>query len=227
MRAALSKQRLSSSALFTGAEARSPRRVFRLAAPSWASRRFALSVALRFGSAEVKLRGCRAGGVSEVMRTFRRSGEAHCEMVISQQCRACAQPPFCVRINAAQAYRQSNPELAAASAHSYLQRQPRTSPSEEFQVFSGSIKSQSFPASARRRGAPRQAQRYAAASDSPCPGPDRRNHPKMTAGDVRPLRPPHSYRLREWLRQRGLRGVVPLYQLLQMFGGDRFAVPGV
>ena len=46
-----------SSALFTGAEVQSPRRVFRVAAPSWASRRFALCVALRFGSAEVKSRG--------------------------------------------------------------------------------------------------------------------------------------------------------------------------
>ena len=55
-------------------------------------------------------------------------------------------------------------------------------------MFSGSIKSQSFPATARRRGAPRQAERNAAASDSPCPGPGRRNRSNMTAGDVRPRR---------------------------------------
>ena len=55
-------------------------------------------------------------------------------------------------------------------------------------MFSGSIKSQSFPATACRRGAPRQAERYAAASDSPCPGPHRRNRSKMTAGDAQPRR---------------------------------------
>ena len=55
-------------------------------------------------------------------------------------------------------------------------------------MFSGSIKSQSFPATTIRRGAPRQAERNAAASDSPCPGPHRRNRSKMTVGDAQPRR---------------------------------------
>ena len=40
-------------------------------------------------------------------------------MVISQQCRACAQPPFWPCLNAANAYRRGDSVLETASAHSY------------------------------------------------------------------------------------------------------------
>ena len=55
-------------------------------------------------------------------------------------------------------------------------------------MFSSSIKSQSFPAAARRRGAPRQAERSAAASGNTQPQPQPKNRSKMTAGDAQPRR---------------------------------------
>ena len=117
--AALSKQRLSSSALFTGAEARSPRRVFRVAAPSWASRRFALSQRFCLWSAEVKLRGtapaasqrcCESSGGLE-RRNTKWSFLSKVELV--------QQPPFWPCLNAANAYRRGDSVLETASAHSY------------------------------------------------------------------------------------------------------------
>ena len=55
-------------------------------------------------------------------------------------------------------------------------------------MFSGSIKSQSFPATARRRGAQRKAERSSVASGNTQPQPQPKNRSTMTAGDVPPRR---------------------------------------